>query len=133
MRRPRASGITQSVHARLLQRARSEGRPLDELLSLYAVERFLHRLGPSSYRDQFAVKGAFLLRQWLRQDSRPTRDLDLLGPSNLDAEGIRERLVEILQVKVESDGVEYDVGSLMVRPIRPESPVLGFRAKFDAN
>ena len=45
MNRPRASGLAHSVLERLKNEAQKRGRPFTELLDLYAVERFLHRLG----------------------------------------------------------------------------------------
>ena len=97
MTRPRASGLVQSVHDRLKKAARERGRPFAELLELYAVERFLHRLGRSPHRERFVLKGALLLRHWLGTDTRPTRDVDLLAPVDLDADGLRELLGDLLR------------------------------------
>ena len=44
-----------SVQVRLKNEARERGRPFAELLELYAVERFLHRLGRSPHRDDFVL------------------------------------------------------------------------------
>lgn len=41
--------------------ARREGRSTDELLVLYVLERFLHRLSRSSYADRLVLKGGMLL------------------------------------------------------------------------
>jgi hypothetical protein len=117
---------------RLKHQARETGRPFTELLELFAVERFLHRLGRSEHRGRLILKGALLLRHWLGADTRPTRDIDLLGPTDLDAEGLRGLLCELLCVEVEDDAIEFHPDSITVRPIRLESPVLGLRAKFDA-
>jgi hypothetical protein len=57
-----AAGLAHSVQARLKNAATLAGRPFVELLELYAVERFLHRLGRSPHRDRFVLKGALLLR-----------------------------------------------------------------------
>jgi hypothetical protein len=43
------TNIGASVRQRLLNRARSEGRAFHELATLYAMERFLFRLGRSSH------------------------------------------------------------------------------------
>jgi hypothetical protein len=121
------------VQDRLRNAAKERGRPFAELLELYAVERFLHRLGRSRQRERFVLKGALLLRQWLGADTRPTRDVDLLGPVDLDERALREALEEILGVGVEDDGIAFDLGSILTRPIRAGSAVLGLRAKFDAH
>lgn len=133
MTRPRPSGPVQSVQDRLRSAARDGGRPFVELLELYAVERFLHRLGRSAHRDRFVLKGALLLRYWLGADTRPTRDVDLLGPSGLQEEVLRELLGDILRIDVETDGIDFEVGSITIRPIRAESSVLGLRAKFNGH
>jgi hypothetical protein len=127
------SALVHSIQARLKNAAREGGRPFAELLELYAVERFLHRLGRSPHRDHFVLKGALLLRHWLGADTRPTRDIDLLGPVDLGQERLRELLGDLLRLAVEDDGVEFSLDSIAIRPIRAESPVLGLRAKFDAH
>lgn len=133
MTRPRASGPVQSIQDRLKSAARERGRPFAELLELYAVERFLHRLGRSPHRERFVLKGALLLRHWLGADTRPTRDVDLLGPVDLDADALRALLDDLLRADVEDDGIDFEIGSIAIRPIRAESAVLGLRAKFDAH
>lgn len=42
-----------SVRQRLLNRARSDRRPFNELLQYYAMERFLYRLSQSVHADRF--------------------------------------------------------------------------------
>lgn len=132
MSRPRASGFVQSVRDRLRAEATDQGRPFAEVLELYAVERFLHRLGRSAHRDRFILKGAQLLRFWLGSNSRPTRDVDLAGPSDLDPEQIRSSLVEILSTEVEDDAMDFDLESLQVQPLQREAQVHGSRAKLFA-
>ena len=92
MTQSRDSGFVQSVQDRLRSAAKERGRLFAELLELFAVERFLHRLGRPRQRDRFVLKGALLLRQWLGADTRPTRDIDLLGPVDLDERTLREAL-----------------------------------------
>jgi len=129
--RARAEGSVQSVQDRLRNAARERGRPFAELLELYAVERCLNRLGRSPYREHFVLKGALLLRHWLGTNTRPTRDVDLLGPVDLDEDGLRKILVELLRADVEADGIDFEIDSIVIRPLRTESTVLGLRAKFD--
>lgn len=120
-----------SVMSRLKTIAQRTGRPVAELLELYAVERFLHRLGCSAHRDRFVLKGALLLREWLGASTRPTRDIDLLGPPGLAPEALRDAIAEILRAGVEGDAIDFLSDSIDVRPIRVGSAVLGLRAKFD--
>ena len=48
--------IAHSVHQRLLNQARESGRPFNDLLQYYAMERFLYRLAKSRYAQQFILK-----------------------------------------------------------------------------
>lgn len=128
-----ATGRAASILDRLKNEARRAGRPAAELLELYAVERLLYRLGLSDHRDRFVLKGALLLREWLGEATRPTKDIDLLGPTDLGPDELRRIIEEILQVEVEEDSIEFLPETIVVRPIRIGSAVLGLRAKFDAH
>lgn len=50
-----------SVHQRLLNHAHATGRPFNETLQYFVLERFLYRLGQSSYAQHFVLKGALML------------------------------------------------------------------------
>jgi hypothetical protein len=41
------SNLPASIHQRLLNQAKKQGRPLEELLQYFAIERFLFRLSQS--------------------------------------------------------------------------------------
>ena len=56
--------LSASVHRRLLNRAREEERPLNELLQYFAMERFLYRLSKSRYSRKFVLKGELMLVAW---------------------------------------------------------------------
>jgi len=44
----RTKNISASVHQRLLNRAKDSGRPFNEVLQYFAIERFIYRLSKSS-------------------------------------------------------------------------------------
>ena len=77
MRRP-LQNLGASVRARLLNLAKERNQPFELLLVRYTLERLLYRLGTSKHRENFVLKGAILMRHWLDDPQRPTRDLDLL-------------------------------------------------------
>ena len=52
--------IAASVRQRLLNKARETGRPFNELLQYFAMERFLYRLAKSTPADKFILKGALM-------------------------------------------------------------------------
>ncbi|PEN14808.1 hypothetical protein CRI94_00490 [Longibacter salinarum] len=55
------SNVPASVHNRLLNQARDTGRPFNELLQYYGIERFLYRLAQTEQAQHFVLKGALLL------------------------------------------------------------------------
>jgi hypothetical protein len=60
--------VAASVHQRLLNIARATGRPFDEVLQYFAMERYLYRLCLSRYSDSFdPVRHGFFLRDNRRQ------------------------------------------------------------------
>ena len=81
--------VAASVHQRLLNHARAEGRPFNEVLQYFALERFLYRLGRSPYAHHFILKGALMFGVWQGSFSRPTRDVDLLGQMGNQVEPVR--------------------------------------------
>jgi hypothetical protein len=68
-----------AVKARLQNVAGKRGDDFNLLLLRYGIERLLFRLSPTSYADNFLLKGAMLFVVWDEKTHRPTRDLDLLG------------------------------------------------------
>jgi hypothetical protein len=70
-----------SVHARLADIARRTGRPFQELLQYYAMERFLYRLSKSPHAARFVLKGALMLRVWDAPMARPRRTSIFLAGS----------------------------------------------------
>ncbi len=68
-----------SIRSRLLNRAKAEGTEFGLLLTRFALERLLYRLGISRHREQFLLKGALLFDLWFDEPHRPTCDADFLA------------------------------------------------------
>lgn len=83
------SNLGASVRQCLLNLARSQERPFQELLQYYAMERFLYRLSKSRHAKTFILKGALLLAAWQAPLSRVTKVIDLLGRTSNELEHIR--------------------------------------------
>ena len=64
--------IAASVRARLLNKARTEKRDFNLLLTRYALERVLYRLSISEQSGQFLLKGALLFDIWFDLPHRTT-------------------------------------------------------------
>jgi len=121
-----------SVKQRLLNQARSEGRELQSLLTMYAMEGFLRRLSASSYADRFVLKGGLLLRVWEGGAARPTVDADFLGYVENDPESLARIAREICASEVTDDGMRYDLQTLRSEPIAEDTDYGGVRVTFTA-
>lgn len=124
--------IGASVRARLLDRARAGRSDFQILLTRYALERLLYRLSASPHRDRFILKRAMLFVTWVADPFRPTRDLDLLGHGDSDAEAIGETFRAICAQPVTDDGVTFDVAALTAVPIREKVEYGGVRVRTTA-
>jgi Nucleotidyl transferase AbiEii toxin, Type IV TA system len=116
-----------SVQARLLRRTRATGEVYQSLFLAFVAERFLYRLGRSSVRDRFVLKGAMLLRAWSDQPYRATRDLDLLRRGGGSDESMRSDVETICKTEIEPDGLAFDASSIEVESIRAETEYVGTR------
>ena len=119
--------VAASVRGRLTNRARELGRPFQEILQFYGLERFLYRLSLSGYGDQFVLKGALLLRAWRPDSFRPTRDIDLLGYVDNTPSLLAAIMSEVCAVEVEPDGLVFDAGSVSASPIKEDAEYSGVR------
>jgi len=123
--------VAASVRARLLNLARERGQALELLLTRYALERLLHRLGLSRYRERFVLKGAMLLAVWIDDPTRATRDVDLLGFGDPSPEAILAAFREIVSIVV-NDGLAFDAESMRLDAIREQLEYGGVRLRTTA-
>lgn len=130
MKDNRSTNIAASVHQRLLNKARSDKRPFNELLQYYAMERFLYRLSQSEHKDKFILKGAMMLRVWNVSINRPTKDIDFLGITNNEISNIIGLLKDICCVAVEQDGLSFDIESISGEVIKEDADYEGARILF---
>jgi hypothetical protein len=121
--------IPASVHARLLNISKATGRPFNELLQYYGMERFLFRLSKSDHRDDFVLKGALMLRSLGTALTRPTMDIDLLGRIPNEHKALTTAIRECMSVPV-ADGITYDHDSLTTEDIVQDADYHGIRVKF---
>ena len=121
-----------SVRQRLLNQARSQGRPFQEVLQYFAMERFLYRLAKSPFADRFILKGALLLTAWRAPLSRPTMDIDLAGRTDNALDHIGSLVGEICAIAVEPDGIEFSRASIEASRIKEDADYEGVRVQFHA-
>lgn len=119
-----------SVRQRLLNQSRAQGRPFQELLQYFAMERFLYRLSRSPFSDRFVLKGALLLTAWRAPLSRPTMDIDLAGRTSNELDHIAGLVSAVCEVVAEPDGVEFNRRSIEVGRIKEGGDDEGVRVRF---
>ena len=120
-----------SIRQRLLDRAKARDENYQLLLDAYAVERLMYRLSISQFGDRFVLKGAMLFALWFDTPHRPTRDADFLALGAMDAEQLAVIVRDLCAVELD-DGMQYDVGSIDVAPIRKEARYDGLRISLKA-
>lgn len=85
-----------------------------EVLQMYFFERFLDRLSKSEYKENFVIKGGFLIASLIGVQNRTTMDMDTTVKGiPLREETIKEILTSIVEVDVQDDinfriaGIDY--------------------------
>ncbi|MFI3325384.1 MAG: nucleotidyl transferase AbiEii/AbiGii toxin family protein [Clostridia bacterium] len=105
----------QSIKDKLKNYAKNNNYILQDVLTMYGLERAIYRISKSSYSNQFTLKGGILLYALFDGDfARATTDVDLhaKGLDN-DAEKMREIFSEIFMVE-QDDALIFDLESLEV-------------------
>ncbi len=123
--------VAESVKQRLLNQRKATGRPYDELLRYFGMERFLYRLGQTRHVNDFVLKGAMMLRVLDAGMARPTADLDLMGKQLWSADQIAAMVEDCFAVPVE-DGLTFDRNSLRTDQIRLHHNYQGIRCQFES-
>lgn len=125
--------VAASVRQRLGNLAKAQGRPHQEVLQYFAIERFLYRLASSPHRQQFLLKGALMLTAWRSPATRPTMDIDLLGNGRGLTEELERTIRELCVQPVDPvDGLAFDPDSVVGEAITVEAEYVGVRISFRA-
>lgn len=132
-RREPSANVPASVAARLRNLARERGEDFQLVLTRYGLERLLYRLGRSSHRAEFVLKGAMLFRAWADEPHRPTRDLDLLGRGDSSVEHLSSVFRTICEQPVDADdALVFRAETVRGEEIRENQEYRGVRMRFEA-
>ena len=124
--------IPASIRQRLINLANSTNQLYNELLYIYANERFLYRLSISPYQSKFILKGALAILNMACEHPRYTRDIDFLGFTDNSIQNIEDIIREICMIEFKEDGLVFDISSIRGAPIKEADEYSGIRVLFDA-
>lgn len=119
-----------SVRARLLDKAKAKatGQDFNLVLTRYALERLLYRLGTSAHGERFLLKGALLFDLWFDVPHRPTRDADLLGFGPAEQSVLEAVFRELCSLAVvPEDGLRFQSETVRAAEIRKQARYGGIR------
>jgi hypothetical protein len=122
-----------SVRQRLLDISRANGRPFNEILQYFAMERFLYRLGECPHGRKFVLKGALMLVAWKAPLPRATKDIDLLGRMKNNVEDVASAIRMACSQEVAPDGLLFDERSVAAQRIAEDGDYEGVRVRFRGN
>ena len=128
----RQTNMGTSVRQRLLNLSRKRREEFQLVMTRYAIERLLYRLGISPYRHRFVLKGAMLFALWTGVPHRSTRDLDLLGFGDNDITALEEMFRTVCSLDAPNDGMSYRPQTVHGERIRDAMEYQGVRLRMDA-
>lgn len=100
------------------------------LLQNFMMERFLERISLSKYRDNFILKGGFLIASMIGINKRSTMDIDTTVKGiQIDTINIEKIMKEIVIIDV-GDNVSFEIKN--IKNIREETEYDDFRISIEA-
>jgi hypothetical protein len=120
-----------SIRERLLAHAKAHGDDYQRVLTRYAIERLLSRLGQTEATETYVLKGAMLFVTWPEHVFRPTGDLDLLARGNSDPADVAELFARICRIQIPDDGIVFNPKTLRVDAVREADKYQGVSIRLD--
>ena len=121
----------ESIKGRIRSLAEKKNLKSQEVLQIYFFERFLDRLSKSQYKNNFVIKGGFLISSLIGIENRKTMDTDTtIKGIALKEERIKEIVEEIININVD-DGIRFEIKDISY--IREEDEYENFRISLIAN
>ena len=121
----------ESIKGKIRSLAEKKNLKSQEFLQIYFFERFLERLSKSKYKNNFIIKGGFLISSLIGIENRTTMDMDsTVKGIALKEERIKEIVEEIINIDVD-DGIKFEIKDISY--IREEDEYENFRISLIAN
>ena len=121
----------ESIKGKIRSLAEKKNLKSQEVLQIYFFERFLERLSKSNYKNNFVIKGGFLISSLIGIENRTTMDMDTtIKGIPLKEEKIKEIVDEIININVD-DGIKLEIKDISY--IREEDEYENFRISLIAN
>ena len=121
----------ESIKGKIRSLAEKKNLKSQEVLQIYFFERFLERLSKSNYKNNFVIKGGFLISSLIGIENRTTMDMDTtIKGIPLKEEKIKEIVEEIININVD-DGIRFEIKDISY--IREEDEYENFRISLIAN
>ena len=100
-------------------KAKEIDAPIDIMMRSYMMERFLERISLSEYRDNFIIKGGFLIKALVGIDLRMTMYMDAtIKGIQINYELVEKMINEISSIDA-GDDITFEI--LSIKPIRDAS------------
>lgn len=121
----------ESIKGKIRSFAEKKNLKSQEVLQIYFFERFLERLSKSKYKNNFVIKGGFLISSLIGIENRTTMDMDTtIKGIAVKEEKIKEIVQEIININVD-DGIIFEIKDISY--IREEDKYENFRVSLIAN
>ncbi len=122
-----------SIRARLLHLSKESHIDFQNIATRYFHESLLRRLAKSPWANHFLLKGGNYIYAQYGIKSRPTTDVDLLGPQlNNEVEEVKAIFTEIFKIET-NDFVNFDKKTLITQPINEQNQYQGIRLIVNAS
>ncbi len=122
--------IPASINARLQNLAKSQGKPFQEVLQYYGIERFLYRLSKTDYGNLFVLKGGLIFYALRFSLRRATRDIDFRGFTQNSAENLIKIIKSACAIQAQDDGIVCKTDSIRAEEIIVDADYRGVRISF---
>ena len=121
----------ESIKGKIRSLAEKKNLKSQEVLQIYFFERFLERLSKSRYKNNFVIKGGFLISSLIGIGNRTTMDMDTtIKGIALKEKRIKEIVEEMINIDVD-DGIKFEIKDISY--IREEDEYENFRISLIAN